>query len=129
MKEPKNINYCAVVTTIKKIIPLENCDNVVHANVCNCLTIVSKDSKEGDKVLFFPVETQLSEEFLRTNNLYSSPEMNSDYDEKTKKGTKGYFGKNGRVRCVKFRKNASNGYTASLESLKFTGFDINCLRS
>lgn len=111
IKKPKNPNYCATVVTIKKIIPLENCDNVVHANISGNLVIVSKDTKEGDEGIYFPVETQLSKEYLTANNLYRDKTLNKD---ETKSG---YFESNGRIKCVKFRQNKSQGLFMPLSSI------------
>jgi len=112
IKDPVNKNYCAVVVSIKNIIPLSNCDNVVHTSIFGNLVIVSKDVKIGDLGLFFPVETKLSPEFLSYNNLYRKPELNVDKEKK------GYFEENGRIRCAKFRQNKSEGFWIPIESLK-----------
>lgn len=115
IKEPVNKNYCAIVVKIKNIIPIENCENVVHTNIFGNLVVVSKDTKIGDQGLFFPVETKLSNDFLKYNNLYKKPELNID---QTKKG---YFEENGRIRCVKFRGNKSEGFFIPSSSLNFCG--------
>jgi hypothetical protein len=104
IKKPINNNYCATVVEIKNIIPIDNCDNVVHTNIFGNSIIVSKDVKIGDIGLFFPLETKLSNDFLKCNNLYRKLELNID---QTKKG---YFEENGRIRCVKFRGNKSEGF-------------------
>jgi hypothetical protein len=64
MKHPKNENYCATIVEVKNIIPLVNCDNVVHTNIFGNLVVVSKDTKVGDVGIFFPPETQISKNFL-----------------------------------------------------------------
>lgn len=104
LKKPKNINYCATVVKIEKLIPLGNCDNVLHALIFGNLVIVTKKTKVGEIGIFFPIETQLSKEFLFENNLYRDPTLNK---ESTKKG---FFEINGRVKCVKFRGNNSEGF-------------------
>lgn len=111
IKKPINNNYCATVVEIKNIIPIENCDNVVHTNIFGNSIIVSKDVKVGDIGLFFPLETKLSNEFLKCNNLYRKQELNID---QTKKG---YFEENGRIRCVKFRGNKSEGFFIPLNCI------------
>ena len=113
LKEPKNSNYAAMVVEIKTIVTLENCDNVVAAHILGNQVIVSKDVKVGDVGLYFPLETQLTEVYLSNNNLYKDTELNKD---KTKKG---YFEKNGRIRCVKFRGNKSEGLFMPIASLSF----------
>lgn len=111
--ELTNKNYCATVVAIQNIIPLENCDNVVHTSIMGNLVIVSKDIKIGELGLFFPVECQLSKEYLSANNLYRNQLMNVDTTQK------GYFEDNGRIRCIKFRGHNSEGLFMPLKSLDF----------
>lgn len=112
-----NSDYCATVVTISKLVALENCDNVQHAIIMGNSVVVSKDTKEGDMGLFFPVETQLSPKYLSYNNLYRKEELNQD------NAKKGYFEINGRIRCVKFRGNKSEGLFMPIESMVNLGFD------
>ena len=113
---PQNINYAAIVTTIKAINKLENCDNVVGVPVFGYQPIMKNDVQVGDKIVVFFAETQLSPVFLKNNNLYRDASKNID-PEKT-----GYFEDNGRVRAVKFRKQRSDAFALSIKSLDFTGF-------
>lgn len=108
-----NINYCATVVELNEFITLPNCDNVKHAKILGNLVIVSKDAEVGTKGLFFPVETQLTEIFLKSNNLYREKTINQDPNKS------GYFELNGRIRCVKFRGNSSEGFFIPLTSLDF----------
>jgi len=112
-KEPKNINYCATVVEVKNKIDLATCDNVVGTMICGCHVIIGKDTEIGTVGLYFPVETQLSKDFLAANNLYRDTTANVDSEKK------GYFEENGRVRCIKFRGHQSNGLFIPLESLAF----------
>jgi len=112
-KEPKNINYCATVVEIKNKIELATCDNVVGTMICGCHVIIGKDTEIGTIGLYFPVETQLDNEFLSSNNLFRDTTTNSD---NTKKG---YFEENGRIKCIKFRGHQSNGLFIPIESLKY----------
>lgn len=111
--ELTNKNYCATVIAIQNVIPLENCDNVVHTSIMGNLVVVSKDIKIGELGLFFPVECQLSKEYLSANNLYRNQLMNIDTTQK------GYFEDNGRIKCVKFRGHNSEGLFMPLKSLDF----------
>ena len=113
MKKVKNKNYAAVVVEINTIVPLDNCDNVQAAIIMGNQVIVSKDVKIGDIGLYFPLECALSKEYLSANNLYSKPEFNVNTTKK------GYFGENGRIRCVKFRGHKSEGLFMPLNSLDF----------
>lgn len=121
MKEPKNKNYCATVVEIKTLIPLDNCDNVQATNIFGFQAIVGKDIKVGDVGLFFPTESQLSQVYLKANNLYRHSDLNQD---QTKKG---YIEDNGRIRAVKFRGHASNGLfmpMSSLDSISTTYYPV-----
>ena len=109
--ELSNKNYCGTIVEIKTLVPLENCNNVQAAIVMGNQVIVGNDVKIGDIGIFFPVETQLSKEYLSANNLYRDSELNVD------KNKKGYFELNGRIRCVKFRGNKSEGLFMPIESL------------
>jgi len=119
LKEPKNKNYCAVVVEIKQLVNLENCNNVQVAIIMGNQVIVDKSVKIGDIGLFFPLETQLSKEYLSANNLYRHKELNINKEKA------GYFEENGRIRCVKFRGNKSEGLFMPLESLNFIDNDLN----
>ena len=112
-KEPINKNYCATITKVSKVVNLDNCDNVHAVIVSGYQVITSKDTKENDIGVFFPVECKLSDEYLKNNNLYAHSELNIDKDKK------GYFSDNGRIRCVKFRGHKSEGLFMPLSSFSY----------
>jgi hypothetical protein len=113
LKKPENQNYSAIVVELNRFVDLENCDNVKAAIIMGNQVIVSKDTQEGEIGVYFPVESQLSHEFVSNNNLYRHSDNNVDINKR------GYFEDNRRVRCVKFRGNKSEGMYIPLESLKF----------
>ena len=117
LNKPKNENYAAVVVKINTLVPLEKCDNVQGAIIMGNQVIVSKDVKVGDVGIYFPLECQLSKEYLSNNNLYDKPELN------TRKTERGYFKENGRVRCQRLRGHKSEGLFMPFSSLVFIGFD------
>jgi len=112
--KPVNENYCAVVTTIKNIVPLENCDNLVGTTIMGFQAIVSKDVKIGDIGIVFPAETQLNDEYCKENCLYRHKELNKD------KNQAGYIEDNRRIKAVKFRGQISSCLFMSISSLKYT---------
>ena len=112
--ECKNENYAATIVQINKVVELDGCDNVQAAIIMGNQVIVSKDTKVGDIGLYFPLETQLTNKYLSSNNLYRKTELNIDTSKK------GYFEENGRIRCVKFRGYKSEGLFMPIESLRFT---------
>lgn len=111
LKKPVNENYSATVVKIKNIIPLDNCDNVVHSNIMGNLVITSKDTKIGDIGIYFPVETQLSDIYCKMNNLYRHSDLNLDKDKK------GYIEDNRRIKAVKFRGHESQGLFMPISSV------------
>lgn len=118
IETPENENYSATVIRIAAINQLEGCDNVVGAPLLGFQAIVSKNTKVGDIGIVFTAETQLSEEYTKQNNLYRHAELNAD----TQKA--GYIEDNRRVKAMKFRGHRSDSLFMPLESLAFTGVNI-----
>lgn len=111
-KKPKNENYAAVVAKVSNTVHLENMDNVHASIVLGNQVITSKDVNVGDVGIYFPVECQLSQNYMAANNLYRDSKMNSDTS------VSGYFDQNGRVRCIKLaKKHKSEGLFMPLESI------------
>ena len=124
LKTPKNSNYAAVVVEIKTIIPLENCDNVQGTMIMGQQVIIGKDINVGQIGIYFPLECQLSKEYLSANNLYRDVTLNANQDRKG-----GYFDLNGRVRCQKFLKiHKSEGLFMPIDSIEFTGVNASDLK-
>jgi len=61
--------YSAYITTLKELRKHENADRLQCCVVFGNNVIVDLSYKEGQKVVFFPVDGQLSEEFANDNNL------------------------------------------------------------
>lgn len=113
LKEPRNVNYCAIVAKIDSTVALPKMDRVKHGIILGNKIIVSKEYEAGKVGLYFPVECALSPAFLKANNLYRKADLNED---NTKSG---YFEENGRIRCIKFQKvHESQGLFMPLDSLK-----------
>lgn len=117
---PENINYCATIVRVHAIFPLENCDNLEATNIFGYQVLLGKDSPKIG--VFFPAEAQLSDAYCFENNLYRHKNLNK-YPEHS-----GYMEDNRRVRAIKFRGNQSNGLFMPLESLSYTGIDVNLLK-
>lgn len=121
LEKPENENYAAVVVQIDNLVPLvadsgfkKDCDNVLGAPLLGYQAIVSKETKQGDIGILFVAETQLSEDYIKNNNLSRKPELNKD-------GSKvGYIEQNRRIRAIKFRGHTSNALFMPLSSLKYT---------
>lgn len=117
---PKNPNYAASVVPLKDFVELANCDNVKHALLFGNAVVIGKETTAGELGVFFPVETQLSNEFLSNNNLLrksAQSELCSNVDPEKS----GFFEAHGRVKAVKFRGHKSEGFWIPVSSLEFTG--------
>lgn len=116
VKSPKNSNYSCLITKISSIVPLQNCDNIAGAIVSGYSVVTKKTDKVGDIGVFFPVETLLSQKFCYENSLYTEKELNKD---KNKKGYVYFYNTHngGRLKCVAFRGNKSEGIFLPLSSL------------
>lgn len=120
--KPENANYAATVVSLKNIVPLATCDNVVGTSLFGFQAIVGKDHQVGDLGIVFPCETQLSDEHCHYNNLYRHGDKNDN------PGVKGYIEDNRRIRAQKFRGHVSNALFMSLDSLAWTRADLSELR-
>jgi hypothetical protein len=113
IQTPENANYAGVVVTIKEVHPFENSDNIVGTTIFGSQAIVGKDTKVGDVGIFFPAETQLSQEYCYENNLHQHGNLNRD------QGSKGYLGDNRRIRAIRLRNNRSDCLFMPLTSLSY----------
>lgn len=137
-----NPNYLATICRIEELTPIPNADRLVKTVINGYDLVISKDSKVGDLVVYFPVETAINETFLGPNNLYElgECELNDNfmavlsikdalknevvdsekYNELSAqaKSMCGFFNKYGRVRILKLRGQYSQGFIAGVKSLE-----------
>lgn len=85
--------------------------------------------KEGDIVIYCPIETVLHKDFLSANNLYEMGERdrNANFEEVQKlydegkvdeaKSKVGFFNKNGRIKIMRLRNTPSVGFIFKPENL------------
>lgn len=114
--------YKAMISKIDQVRPIEGADRIHVATVLGEQVIVSKEWNVGHVGVFFPPDTQLSEEYCKENNLFRDSSKNSDTNRK------GFFDDNRRVRAQPFLGQRSEGFFAELDSLAFTGTDIRKLK-
>ncbi len=142
LTENCNPNYLCTICRIGEMFPIEGADRLVKAVINGYDIVISKEHKEGDIVVYFPVETSICEQYLSANNLYEIGEFerNSNAEEVKEILTKaeslkdtdiegksallaeaktkcGFFNKHGRVRILKLRGQYSQGFVASVDSL------------
>lgn len=120
--EVRNSNYVATVIRVRTLVPLDKMDKCVGLPAFGYQVIVGRESVQiGDLGLLFTAETQLSDEFLKNNNLYRHVEKNVNKEKA------GYFDDNGRVRAIKLKGNVSSAFFIPLSSLAYTGVDFGAL--
>ena len=140
INEDNGVNYLATICKIGEVFPIEGADRLVKTVINGYDIVISKDHKEGDIVVYFPVETSICEQYLSANNLYeiSLADKNANFDEVSKliegaetaeddldakhfmdmaKSKCGFFNKHGRVRILKLRGQYSQGFIAPVETI------------
>lgn len=111
--------YCAYVTTIKEIHDHSNADRLKCTTIYGNNVIVDLSYFEGgERVLYFPVDGQLSEEFAKENNLVRAKDENGNniggYLDPVKRN----------ITAIKLRGEKSDGLVLPLEVLsKYTNID------
>lgn len=110
----KNPNYVATVVRVEPadLIPLEGLDNLVAYAKFGMQALISKDTPAG-LYLLFSTEVQLSEDFVRANNLYRDGLLNADPLKV------GYLERNRRVKAIRLRKHQSDSLLIPVESLRY----------
>lgn len=70
--------YCAYITTIKELRKHGNADRLQCATIFGNNVIVDLSYTEGQRVIYFPTDGQLSEEFANDNNLVRKKDENGN---------------------------------------------------
>ena len=111
-------NYTATVVKIDNIRDHSNADRLSCTNLFGNNVIISKDTQIGDIGLFFPLESQLSEEFATANDLIRRKDENGNV-------VGGMFEQNRRVKACTLRGEKSMGFYAPISSLEKVFADAN----
>jgi hypothetical protein len=94
--------YKAITCKLTNIQKHPNADNLNIANALGNIVIVGKDYVEGTYGVFFADDGQLSDEFLKANDLYRKEIIEIVNGKEIKKKI-GYFDEKRRVTCQKLR--------------------------
>lgn len=107
--------YCAYITTIKELRKHNNADRLQCATIFGNNVIVDLTYKEGQRVIYFPTDGQLSEEFAIDNNLVRKKDENGN-------NIGGYLDPDKRnITALKLRGEKSDGLVLPIEVLsKYT---------
>jgi hypothetical protein len=97
-------NYLAKVVKLTNVRKHSNADRLQCVAIDGNNIITGSGAKDGDIVIYFPLECQINGEFLRDTNSYSDSTLNKDTSVKS------YFPDTGRVRATKLRGEKSEGY-------------------
>lgn len=110
--EQNRINgYCGYITTIKQLRKHSNADRLQCATIFGNNVIVDLSYTEGQEVIYFPVDGQLSEEFACDNNLVRLKDENGN-------NVGGYLDPDKRnITALKLRGEKSDGLVLPIEVL------------
>ena len=103
--------YCAYITTIKELRKHSNADRLQCATIFGNNVIVDLSYIEGQRVIYFPTDGQLSEEFANDNNLVRKKDENGN-------NIGGYLDPDKRnITALKLRGEKSDGLVIPIEVL------------
>lgn len=103
--------YCGYVTTIRKIRKHPNADRLQIATVFDNDVVVDLNFSEGQQVVYFPSDGQLSEVFARANDLVRRKDENGN-------DAGGYLDPEKRnIRAIRLRGEKSDGLILPIDSL------------
>lgn len=107
--------YCAYITTLKGLRKHSNADRLQCVEVFGQNVIVDLSYKDGQRVIFFPSDGQLSEEYASDNNLVRVKDANGN-------NIGGYMNPDKRnVTAIRLRGEKSEGLVLPIETLsKYT---------
>ena len=110
--------YCGYVTTLKNVRPHPNADKMKLADCFGNTVCVGLDAAEGEVVIYFPTDGQLSTEYCAKNDLVRRKDENGN-------PAGGYLDPDKRnIKAIKLRGEKSDGLTMPLSSLAYTGVNL-----
>lgn len=114
-------NYLARIVKLGPPRKHSNADKLLTHTILFNNIITDLSYKEGDLVVYFPLECQINKDFVSYFNGFQKKELNQD------KEVRGFFDNNSRVRCCKLRGEGSAGFIIKLEVLLawLEGYDFN----
>ena len=116
------MSYKAYITTLKNVRPHLNADRMKLADCFGNTVCVGLDAVEGEVIIYFPTDGQLSVEYAEQNNLVRKIDENG-------KNIGGYLDPDKRnVKAIKLRGEKSDGIVMPLSSVAYTGINLEDLK-
>lgn len=113
--------YKAYVTTLKNVRPHPNADRMKLADCFGNTVCVGLDAAEGEIVIYFPTDGQLSAEYAEQNNLVRKKDENGN-------NIGGYLDPDKRnIKAIRLRGEKSDGLTMPLSSVVYVGINLDDL--
>lgn len=115
----EDTNYRAKIVQLGEPKKHNNADKLQCWNIDFQNVITDLGYKSGDIVAYFPVECAINKEFISFINGFEDKTQNKDIEKK------GFFNKHGRVRAIKLRGEASQGFIIPVNLLQeFLGVEF-----
>lgn len=110
--------YCGYVTKLKNVRKHPNADRLVLADVFDSTVVVGANSQDGDVIIYFPCDGQLSKDYCDYNNLVRKKDENGN-------NIGGFLDPDKRnVKAIKLRGERSDGLVMPLSSLDYISKDL-----
>ena len=110
--------YYGIVTTLKNVRAHPNADKMKLADCFGNTVCVGLDAAEGEIVIYFPTDGQLSVEYCAQNDLVRRKDENGN-------PAGGYLDPEKRnIKAIKLRGEKSDGLTMPLSSIVYTGVNL-----
>ncbi len=119
--DQESVNYTCQVLRVSAIRKHPNADRLQIATLQGNNVICGLDTKVNDLVLFFPVESQLGEQFAIANDLIRRKDADG-------KPAGGMFENHRRCRCIKVRGEYSEGFICPVGYLDKVGINSSKLK-
>jgi len=112
ISEKADPNYLVTIVKCPKITPHPNAERLELVEIFGNTVVIGKGAYTENQVLaYFPIECCISPKFLSHFNLFDKEELNNDGK------TKSYFNLNARVKPIKLRGIASQGFLFKVSEL------------
>ena len=116
------MSYKAYITTLKNVRPHPNADRLKLADCFGNTVCVGLTAVEGEIIIYFPTDGQLSVEYCEQNNLVRKMDENGN-------NVGGYLDPDKRnVKAIKLRGEKSDGIVMPLSSVAYTGINLEDLK-